>query len=166
MSNRYLSQLPTLILILLGSYAHACLAACHSSGIMNLSLSLKRSCWINSDAFLRFGNYNPQDPAGKDGQATLRISCPGLEGQAVKVSISGAHQQQYFQMHANNSKARSYHLRYSLHDHQSRSWSTPEHSVIINNRGVGKAIFNGHIPADQRVPAGRYSQTLRVEVSY
>lgn len=134
----------------------------------NVTATVTTACTVSATN-LAFGNYDPTSSSPTDGTSTVTVRCTlattyhvrlnqGLYGTGVtdrKMQISG-----------DTTK-----LNYALYRDATRLLNWGETDGVDTVDGVGTGLSVGHtvygrIAAEQTVPAGSYSDTITVTVSY
>lgn len=127
-----------------------------------VSTSLARTCVIAA-ATLAFGSYDPLDPAPRDAQATIQVTC--TRDTAYTVGLGpGDHAAATRQMA--NGAAR---LSYELYTDPARTtvWTT---AAPVGGTAPSAApiplVVHGRIPAGQAVAAGAYSDLVQSTIDF
>jgi spore coat protein U-like protein len=132
-----------------------------------VSATVIASCNVGANP-LAFGNYNPVSATALDAATTISVTC--TNGTAYEVSMSagagaGA------SVATRKMSASGNLLNYSIYRDSNRSnvWGVTTGSNVVTGTGSGAAQpidVYGRIPAQQAAPAGSYTDTVVVTVTY
>lgn len=137
------------------------------SDTMAVTATVVASCDVDAQD-LAFGSYDPVSPTPLDAATTISVMCTTGTSYDVAVNAgtgSGA------TVATRKMSASSNTLNYSLYSNAGRTtvWGATSGSNTVTGTGNGAAQtlnIYGRIPVHQTSPAGSYSDTITVTVTY
>jgi len=138
------------------------------SDTFEVTATVDDSCTVTADD-LNFGSYEPFSETPLDGTSDVYVQC--TKGTDYDVGLSDGE-------HAETGQRRMIHgtdtdafLEYELYKDATREtrWDDLEGVNVVEGTGDGTEQSHtvyGHIPAEQNVPAGAYSDTITVTVKW
>lgn len=155
------------VVALLCAAPHAAQAAT-ASGSIAVSATVQASCTVTAST-LAFGNYNPLSSTPLDATSSITVNCTTGSTYTVGLNAggtSGATVTTRQMLQSTNA------LNYSLFrdsGHTTNWGNTPgtdtPASVVATTSAATTTVY-GRIPALQNVPAGSYTDTVQVTVTY
>ena len=130
-----------------------------ASSDLSLNVTVQNSCSIEN-ASIDFGTYTSNQPDDLDAEGSIAYdSCPS----DATITLSGGE-------FGNVSDRRlidgSQTLPYQLFQDASRSTAWGADSVTVPNEGTGTIVVYGRIAGGEFVPAGDYSDSVQITVTF
>lgn len=156
-----------LALLAMAALAPASAWAGTDTASMAVSATVVASCDVSANA-MAFGSYDPVSSTPLDSSTTLSVICTNGTGYEVSMNAgsgSGA------TIAARRMTGSSATLNYSLYRDSNRTnvWGATTGSNVVTGTGSGAAQslnVYGRVPVNQTAPAGAYSDTVTVTVTW
>jgi spore coat protein U-like protein len=135
---------------------------------MNVSATVQSSCLISASA-MAFGSYDPVNASPTNATSSITVTCTTGTSFVVGLSAGSATGATVSARQMSNAAPR---LNYSLFTDSSRTsnWgNTPGVDALAPVTATGSPsviTVYGRIAAQQNIPAGSYSDTVTVTVTY
>ncbi|MDG2402240.1 MAG: spore coat U domain-containing protein [Amylibacter sp.] len=130
-----------------------------------ITMQKAQACNINVTA-VNFGSYDVFSNAASDSTGNIGVNCPSGFGYTIGLSAgSGTYEQRGMSSGFNT-------LNYNLYTAANRAlvWGDATYdSAIVSGIGSGQSVNHvvyGRIPPNQNVPAGNYSDTINVMITF
>lgn len=138
-----------------------------ASDNLSVSATVIASCNVAANP-LAFGNYNPVTATPLDAATTISVTCTSGTGYEVSMNAGGG---SGASVAARKMTSSGNLLTYSLFRDSNRSnvWGVTTGSNVVTGTGSGASQsidVYGRIPAQQASPAGSYTDTVSVTVTY
>lgn len=135
---------------------------------MNVSATVQNSCIISAAPML-FGNYDPVSASPTNASTSITVTCTTGTSFGVGLSAGSTSGSTVSSRHMGNAANR---LSYALFSDSGRTtnWGNspgvdaPSNTIATASPSV-LSVY-GQIPAQQNIPAGAYSDTVTVTVTY
>ena len=130
-----------------------------------ITMQKAQACNMNVTA-VNFGSYDVFSNATSDSTGNIGVNCPSGFGYTIGLSAgSGTYEQRGMSSGFNT-------LNYNLYTAANRAlvWGDATYdSAIVSGIGSGQSVNHvvyGRIPPNQNVPAGNYSDTINVMITF